>query len=296
MIASIQPRAGIAGPTSAPNQDPVNGHEWDPSQAIVPNADLQYACTFPVPAPKACTTQADCDCFVPQNADPSAQHNPLCQDSTGVYSTTQTRAKAYPGTRELQVLAGIGDQAVVSSICPSNLTDALANDFGYRPAIATLVHRMGPVLSGHLCLPQPLPVAASGLADCRLIEAFNPAPGSSCSCGDRPGRVAADPSLVSDEISQRGACLCEIRQVEDVGASELCRTAADLPDGMPSGWCYVDPAAQNEKASCKFVQSCAASDQRKLRFMSPVSAPRPGAAAFLHCSAAPVTAPASNCL
>jgi hypothetical protein len=295
MIAAVEPRSGLSGPASAPNQDPIHGHEWDPSKAITPNADLQYACTFAVPTPRTCTTLTDCDCFVPDGADPSATKNPLCQDAAGAYSNVQTRAKAYPGTRELQVLQGIGDQGVVSSICPSNLTDPLASDFGYRPAIATLVHRMGPALSGHLCLSRPLPLAPGGLADCRLIEAYNPEPGASCNCSDRAGRVAADASLVTADILQRGSCLCEIKQLEDAATADICRTVSVLPDGMPSGWCYVDPAAQGDTAACKFVESCAASEQRKVRFMSPDSAPRPGAAAFLHCSSAPVTSPASNC-
>jgi hypothetical protein len=73
--------------------------------------------------------------------------NPVCQDlATGAYATRQTRAKAYPGIRELQVLKGIGDQAIVASICPANTTDATRADFGYRPVIAAILNRLRPQL------------------------------------------------------------------------------------------------------------------------------------------------------
>jgi hypothetical protein len=294
MIESIRPRSGLPGPGSGPNEDPVNGHEWDPSKALIPNADLQYACTLALPMAKECTLSVDCDCFVERGTQPGASQNPLCQAASGLYSNTQTRAKAYPGIRELQFLESIGDQAIVGSICPSNLTDPSAKDFGYRPAIATLVSRMGPVLSGHLCLSRPLPVAASGQADCHLLEVFNPAPGVACDC-DRPGRVAADASLVTSEISARGSCLCEIEQIAAGPAAELCRSLPVLDPGMQSGWCYIDPASQSDPNSCQFVQNCASSEQRKVRFATPDSEPRAGAAAFLRCSLAPATSVASIC-
>ena len=62
--------------------------------------------------------------------------NPLCQGSGG-YSTTQIRAKAYPGIRELQVLQGLNDQAIVASICPANVTDmtSAATSVTGRPSL-----------------------------------------------------------------------------------------------------------------------------------------------------------------
>ena len=81
-----------------------------------------------------------CDCFDDTFA---AIQNPLCQDlTTGMYGKVQYRAKAYPGVRQLQVLEGIGPQAIVASICPDSLDPAAkmsgAANYGYRPAIAAI--------------------------------------------------------------------------------------------------------------------------------------------------------------
>jgi hypothetical protein len=39
------------------------------------------------------------------------------------------------------VLQGVGAQAVVASICPKNMTDPTARDYGYRPVIGSFVKR-----------------------------------------------------------------------------------------------------------------------------------------------------------
>jgi hypothetical protein len=144
MIESILPREGLPGPSSAPNADPIHGHEWDPSKATrTPSADLQYACVFDLGSPKVCPMgRSDCDC-PPEDVQAGIQ-NPLCQGAAG----TQTRAKAYPGTRELQVLQGLGEQAIVASVCPSNLSDETKADYGYRPAIAAIIERLRNPLRG----------------------------------------------------------------------------------------------------------------------------------------------------
>src|SRR5262249_12478360 len=70
MIESIDPRKGtnratatlLIDPASAKTSrdNPINGHEWDISGR---RDDLQYACIFPLPAPKDCSTSAaNCDC------------------------------------------------------------------------------------------------------------------------------------------------------------------------------------------------------------------------------------------
>ena len=142
MVESIAPRNGLAGPDSLPRADTIHGHEWDVSKDTSPNDDLQYACVFDLGVPKTCTAAADCDC-----ASPTMTKNPVCQDlATGAYTTRQTRAKAYPGVRELQVLKGLGDQAIVASICPANTTDPTRADFGYRPAVAAILNRLRPQL------------------------------------------------------------------------------------------------------------------------------------------------------
>jgi hypothetical protein len=144
MIESITPRAGLPGPDSAANADPINGHEWDTSKDSPPNRDLQYACVFNILQPKTCNDSSDCDCASPSVAMVADAKNPVCQaPGTNLYSNLQTRAKAYPGLRELQVLKGIGDQAIVASICPANATDALRADYAFRPAMSALLREVG---------------------------------------------------------------------------------------------------------------------------------------------------------
>jgi hypothetical protein len=144
MIESIGPRAGLPGPDSAANADPINGHEWDPSKDSPANRDLQYACVFNIATPRACLDQNDCDCATPTGGMISDTKNPLCQaPGTNLYSNTQVRAKAYPGLRELQVLKGLGDQAVVASICPAQASDTLRADYAFRPAMSALLREVG---------------------------------------------------------------------------------------------------------------------------------------------------------
>ncbi|MEP7122813.1 MAG: hypothetical protein ABJE95_17945 [Byssovorax sp.] len=129
MVASILPRPGLPGPASAPNADPINGHEY-----TIANNDLQYACVFNLAQPRDCSAPGvnGCDCF-------AASDNPLCDPAS---PTTQIRAKAYPGQRELSVLKGAGTQGVVASICPSQTLDATRADYAYRPAVAALLGRV----------------------------------------------------------------------------------------------------------------------------------------------------------
>ena len=145
MIESIVARAGLAPPSSVANADPINGHEWDTSYNGPPNADLQYACIFALPGAQTCdATNIDCDCndgTANMGGTVQNMQNPLCQDASGAYDHTQRYAKAYPGIRELQVLQGIGDQAIVASLCAPNLTNTSRPDYGFRPAIGALVTR-----------------------------------------------------------------------------------------------------------------------------------------------------------
>ncbi len=153
MIESVAPRSGtnpvtgdvIAPPESAQGTNPINGHEYLPWES----ADLQYACIFPIAAARDCSGQGDtgsCDCAI-AGEDASAIEstlNPLCQEAgTAVTDSTQRFAKAYPGTRVLQVLKGIDPaQAIVSSICPANLEDSTAPDYGYRPVVPPLLDKL----------------------------------------------------------------------------------------------------------------------------------------------------------
>jgi hypothetical protein len=284
MIESIAPRAGLAPPSSPPNADPVHGHEWLPAMAPGnPDSDLQYACIFPLAPPRVCIDALDCDCFVAPGGNASASQNPLCQNSMGQYSNTQTRGKAYPGIRELQVLQGLGDQAVVGSVCPSNTTNMVASDFGYRPIVSALMGRLRSPLRAR-CLPLQLPPRADGRIPCSIVEAFTPSSGATCVCNDRPGRVLASPSMLTPEVKAQGTCFCQIDQVSGANL-EACQTQVVPPATTASGWCYVDPsqAGANRAAECSVVQSCPPTDRRIIRFVNPDSEPRAGGTAFLVC-------------
>lgn len=141
MVESIDPRAGVHPVTGQPLAAPgsgvtnsINGSEWN----IEYRADLQYACIFKLPQPLDCSLPENafgCDCN-------SSPESPLCWDGTG-YGTMQHYGKAYPGRRHLSVLQGIGDQAVVASICAPNLVDPNAADYGYTAALDALTVRLG---------------------------------------------------------------------------------------------------------------------------------------------------------
>ena len=129
MVSSVAPRSGLHGPSSPDNADPIHGHEY----TIAGNDDLQYACVFDLPAPRDCLVSNDgCDCA-------AGNDNPLCDPAI---DTTQIRAKAYPGTRELGLLKSVGTQGVVASICPSQFSDNTQVDYAYRPAVSALIGRV----------------------------------------------------------------------------------------------------------------------------------------------------------
>jgi hypothetical protein len=246
-----------------------------------PNADLQYACVFPLGTPKTCTEAADCDCFGNNLAD---VQNPLCQNAQGAYTTTQLRAKAYPGIRILQVLRGIeASQAIVASICPANVTDKNRDDYGYSPAIRALVGRLRNALRGR-CLPRTLEVHKdTGNVPCVVVEAFNDA---RCNCDNEPGRITAKEDVVTDDMRAIGNCHCEILQLTDQAQRE-CKTNLNPPANVGNGWCYVDPQfgpdLKFDQAQCAVVRSCPATEKRLIKFINTNSEPRPGATAFIMC-------------
>lgn len=117
MIASTAPRPTLlsGGDPSAPRgdrgSDPVSGREW-----LTRGKDLQYACTFELPAPQPCAAgDASCDCGdEPSRPGIPASNPPLCaSDGTA----TQTWGKAYPSTRELLLAKKLGSRSMVGSVC-----------------------------------------------------------------------------------------------------------------------------------------------------------------------------------
>jgi hypothetical protein len=146
MVESIAPRSGtnpITGTATAPpgspaDSDPINGSEYS-----LPNGDdLQYACIFDLPTPRDCAAMPEsCDCMDPNN------DSPLCaSDPSSGGNTLQVRAKAYPGLRQLDVLRSLGQNAVVSSICPAQIDDTSLPSYGYRPVARAVLERVKPHL------------------------------------------------------------------------------------------------------------------------------------------------------
>jgi hypothetical protein len=148
MIESYAPRAGMPAPSSPDTADSESGREWITNAVVANGVDLEYACTFPLLAPVDCSNAANadtCDC-PPAAGTPHDQLPPLCDANT---PTTQTRGKAYPTIRELQVAKALGSRGIVASICPVHATEQSPGDplFGYRPAVTAIVDRVGVALA-----------------------------------------------------------------------------------------------------------------------------------------------------
>lgn len=137
MVESEFARAGVV------TGNAINGREHDTQSGPggAPD-DLQYACIFPLPAPRDCSALDPsinaCDCYEGQ------LDRPLCEavPGTSVPGTTQYWAKAYPASRQLEVLRRYGENSVVASICARNVSDGTGEDFGYRPAVAAIIERL----------------------------------------------------------------------------------------------------------------------------------------------------------
>lgn len=123
----------------------INGHDRPLASNDGLDDDLQYACIFPLNEPRDCATDPiGCDCVTQTLTDGTvldySADNPLCWDSaTMSYTSVQRYAKAYPGTRLVEVVRDVGTQGVLASICPkqSNLKDQ--QDYVYRPVIRALL-------------------------------------------------------------------------------------------------------------------------------------------------------------
>jgi hypothetical protein len=271
MIESVAPRAGLPGPGSAPKADPITGHEYTTSD------DLQYACVFDLPAPRDCSVPGaiGCDCS-------SGSDNPVCDPNP---ATTQLRAKAYPGLRELATLKSLGSQGIVGSVCPAQLADPTRLDYGYRLAMNGILDRLTTAVSGQ-CLPRKLTPDAQGRVDCTVIEAHKSVGACGCDLARAHRAVpAADQAILTavkdSTFVKDGAlnCFCEVIQAGDAVDSTPEELAACLGDAsdppiidggkdngqVATGWCYVDPA-QNPQASQEIVKNCPANDQRIVRF------------------------------
>jgi hypothetical protein len=248
MIESYAPRPGLPPPQSKNDADPIHGREWitdtDGHVALSGLAvDRQYACTFALKTPRDCTrpeNQDSCDC-----RSSTLTHDglpPVCDETT---PTLQTRAKAYPTTRELLLAKKLGAQGLVSSICPIHTSEETPGDplYGYRPAVASIVDRLGQLL-GAQCIPRALTTDPdTGKVPCRVLAAL---PDSNAACDPKHGLAPADATDAKgyrDELVREGSdvangTICEVVQLTGASLSNGTCALSTTP-----GWCYVSGEA-----------------------------------------------------
>ena len=268
------------------------------------SSDLQYACTFPLITPKECAPgDALCDCSAGKNGSTEElvlTNSPLCQAPGGGVGTTQYRAKAYPGTRQLKVLKAFGQNAIAASICPkvTKPTGAPSSNpnYGYNPAIAAILDRLKEALHGK-CLSRPIvtvPDKNGSSAQAIAFSLIEATTSSDCDCG-LPGRSPAPPALVPAVFSQlkntgkcgdvdgqskcdaASFCLCQINQQT---GDDLTSCVANLPTDTP-GFCYIDDSTspalrncpKNQQQVLRFVEQATRRSQQMARSFSwPVAA------------------------
>jgi hypothetical protein len=137
-------------------------------------------------------------------------------------------------------------QGIVGSICPKQLNDLTAADFGYRPAIGSIIDRLKLALGGQ-CLPRALTPQPDGSMPCFVLEARNTNGVHKADCdafcdgktsemltarshvqgdesGDPGNHKAAVAAALADPSAkgQNWDCFCEITQllpVPDAGAT-----------------------------------------------------------------------------
>jgi hypothetical protein len=225
MIESIAPRSGVAG-------------DWNTSTSNS-GLDLQYACTFDLQQPRDCSVAGTpgCDCGI--RNDGVQSDSPLCvpNPNDGMRRTLQTKGKAYPTIRELDVARGLEENGIVASLCPKSL-DPQSADFGYRPAVRSIIDRLKTRLGGQ-CLPQPLVRDSNGFVSCSLLTIVSaPDQASACPARGTPdarGLQQPDPDVLAaynlGKLPEEIQPVCELTQRIGLPSCEN--------DGTP-GWCYVE--------------------------------------------------------
>lgn len=247
MIQSVAPRTavGLGGaeePRGSNGTDKIHGREWKTEKA-----DLQYACTFDLPADKVRTCNAQdpsCDCAPDNTTNP-----PLCGSGN-----QQIKAKAYPTVRELQVVRALGDQGIVSSLCPIQLDKPNEPTYGYRPAVASIIDRLKNALTTQ-CLPQKLREtgAPAEPVPC-LVLAQLAEPTDKCEAfGLQPPPDAILKTFLEQQRAETGNAgdggldlaalpVCVVPQTAPaVPRGETCK------DNANPEWCYVENDPANKK-------------------------------------------------
>lgn len=274
MVESYAPRAGVvACPATGANADPISGCDWVTNQGVtstgdpihVLDVDREYACIFPLTTPRDCSNRNDpnvlygCDCPDTSTLTPQ-ELPPLCDPTT---QTTQIAAKAYPTVRELYLAELLGQQGIVSSLCPIHVSPA-NNDsppdplYGYRPAMTAIVDRLKQQLVNE-CLPEPLQPDGSGVVPCLILVTL-PTPGDESACSGQPGMSVPDPDILAhfQQAQETGwqqgggaasgtpdpatLPVCQLAELTPM-ANQADFTNGSCVGSSDPGWCYVTGAA-----------------------------------------------------
>jgi hypothetical protein len=262
---------------SSPLGNSINGHERNTD-----GRDLQYACIFDLPTPSPCNGDATCECFS------STTDNPLCDPSE---PQSLVRAKAYPGVRQLDVLRGLGSQAIVASVCPEQVTDRQLENYGYRSAIGALVTQLKTKINGP-CLPRTLNRDIAGNVNCLLIEARHA--GESCKCDPNAARIDVSSQHQSAiEVAKQRApgndwdCFCEIPQLVGEDLAQCQNDVSDMPVTQSGeaidGYCYIDATTEPKIGNPIHVATCPDTEKRRIRLVGK-GEPTPDSTLVVLCS------------
>jgi hypothetical protein len=143
------------------------------------------------------------------------------------------RADAYPPRRMVEVAKGIGENAVIQSICQ--------DDFG--PAMDAIIDVIAKQL-GAVCLPRPLVRKSTGLVGCNVVWEL-PKAGTApdqtpttCDKARYPYLDNVDQGRAA--VNERGGNNCKVNQLE-------VKTLGTVPQG--DGW-YYDDFSEARKNEC----------------------------------------------
>jgi len=263
MIQSVDPRKDlrVAGNPDSPRGDngldKTHGREWNTR-----GADLQYACTFALPEERPCDATLDaCDCTNDSSGSGKPAGNaPLCKEDG---AATQTRAKAYPSTRELRVVHALGDHGIAASLCPIQLADKEAATYGYKPAVSAIIDRLSIELITQ-CLPQPLRTDAERAmpelpkAPCLVLVQLDPASGQTCANlelevppADLLKIFREQQAKILGEADEREVCTLTQKTVP---VGQTCAKERVLE------WCYVEKAPGQPSPAGKCPQAVVLAD------------------------------------
>ena len=310
MLESVAPREGvnprtgiaIAPPRAGPGGNTINGHESRGEGRDT----LQYACIFPLGTTRECANAQpgqSCDCKTSDVPDDRA----LCD------GTIQHYGKAYPATRQLQVLRDYGGNSIVASMCPKNPNCANPADIncGYNPAVNAIIDRLKDGVHTR-CLSRAITTDEDGLPTCRFFE-VTPEPYAVPCSEDLPGRRPPDDearSLVGNEMRELGYCggeavdcdvfsICEITPAGPSVDSPTYQECLDVEEAniqAAAGFCYLDATTDRTgdgvvscteecyaagAADCDclgnpgLLRDCPADQRRNFRIVSPPQAEVP---------------------